>query len=277
LKKIIVIIGGSSFIGKKLINKINKKNLLIYSTYFKNIPKISNVKHVYLNLNNLRNEDLNKFPKMIDNLIILSWGDLNNYQSPKHEFFYKDLNKFTKKILIHAKVHEINIVGSCQEYGLANGELSENAKCFPTTNYAKYKLKYLNQVKKLKFKHNFRFNWLRLFYIYGDNRDRGIWSNFMKAKKANKVFKMSKGEQKFDFLHINTIMKYMQIVTMSKNDLGIINICSGKPTKLIDLIRKWASRYGVKIKVGFYPYTNYESMAYWGSNKKLKRVLLDNA
>ena len=43
---------------------------------------------------------------MIDNLIILSWSDLNNYQSPKHEF-YKDLNKFTKKILIHAKVHEI--------------------------------------------------------------------------------------------------------------------------------------------------------------------------
>ena len=46
---------------------------------------------------------------MIDNLIILSWSDLNNYQSPKHEFFYKDLNKFIK-ILIHAKVHEINIV-----------------------------------------------------------------------------------------------------------------------------------------------------------------------
>ena len=47
---------------------------------------------------------------------------------------------------------------------------------------------------------------------------------------------------------------------MSKNDLGIINICSGKPTKLIDLIRKWASRYGVKIKVGF---THIQTMKVW--------------
>ena len=63
--------------------------------------------------------------------------------------------------------------------------------------------------------------------MYGDNRDRAFGQ--CRKAKTNKVFKMSKGEQNLIFC-ISTQYKHMQIVTMSNNDLGAINICSGKPT-----------------------------------------------
>ena len=163
-------------------------------------------------------------------------------------------------------------MGSCLEYGIVKGKVSENNKCNPQTEYGKSKLYLLNQITKIKEKHNFKLNWMRIFYLYGDTRDRGIWSQFLKSKNDKSIFRMSGGQQNFDFLHINTIIKYILIVILSNKNNGIVNICSGRPKKLINLVKIWSKKYNVKLDVGFYPYTNYESMSYWGDNNKIANI-----
>ena len=120
-----------------------------------------------------------------------------------------------------SKIKSVNILGSCLEYGFIKGKVSENNKCYPQTEYGKSKLYLLNQIKKIKEKYNFKLNWMRIFYLYGDTRDRGIWSQFLKSKNNKSVFRMSGGQQYFDFLHINTIIKYILIVILSNKNNGI--------------------------------------------------------
>ena len=87
---------------------------------------------------------------------------------------------------------------------------------------------------------------------------------------------MSEGNQKFDFIHINKLIKYLKIIITSNKSLGIVNISSGRPQKLIHLVRSWSKKYNVNLQVGYYPYTKYESMSYWGSKDKLNRILNTN-
>jgi len=276
LKKNLLIIGGSSYFGKLILNKIDKKKYKVFSTYNQNYLKKRNVNQISLDINNFNIEELKIYPKSINKLIILSWCKLDDYQSKDHSKFCNNLIYFSKSILQYANIDEIVVLGSCLEYGILNGEITEDHKCYPTTLYGKNKIRFYKHLIKLKTKFKFRLNWPRIFYLYGDHRDRGIWSQFMKSKNDKSIFNMSQGNQQLDFLHIKTVIKYLISIILSDYDNGIINLCSGKPIKLIDLVKRWSKRYNVKTNPGFYPYTNYESMAYWGSNKKLKRILKRN-
>ena len=277
MKKTLLIIGGNSYIGSLLIKKILKnKKYIIYSTFFNNKKLNNEINNIYLDINNFKKKDLINFPKKIDNLIVLSWCKLNNYHSKEHIKFSKKLSLFTKLLLNYSNISSINVLGTCLEYGIVNGKIDERSSCHPVTNYGISKLKYLYELKKLKSKFKYKLNWMRVFYIYGDSRDRGIWSQFLKAKNENKIFKMSEGNQKFDFIHINKLIKYLKIIITSNKSLGIVNISSGRPQKLIHLVRSWSKKYNVNLQVGYYPYTKYESMSYWGSKDKLNRILNTN-
>lgn len=274
MKKNLLIIGGNSYIGSLLIQKLLKKNEFnIYSTFFKNPKFDNNIKNIYLNINKFKKKDLINFPKKIDNMIVLSWCKLNDYNSKLHIKFSKNLINFTKLLLNYSNISSINVLGSCLEYGIVSGKIHENSSCLPVTNYGKSKLDYLNELKKLKSKFKFKLIWMRVFYIYGDVRDRGIWSQFLRAKNDNKIFKMSEGNQRFDFIHINKLINFLNKIVTSNRSLGIVNLCSGRPKKLINLVKSWSQKYNVKLQIGFYPYTKYESMSYWGSNDKLSRIL----
>ena len=260
--------------GSQLLKKIHKKiNYDIYSTFFKNSCMDKKISYIYLDVNNFKKKDLINYPKKIDNLIILSWCALNDYNSSEHKKFSQNLLKFSKLILSYSNISLINVLGSCLEYGIVEGKINENYNPRPITNYGKYKLYYLTELMKLKSIYKFKFNWMRIFYMYGDVRNRGIWSQFLKAKKENKTFKMSYGQQKFDFININKLINYLIVIIFSNRSLGIINICSGRPTKLISLVKNWSVKHNVKLQIGYYPYTKYESMSYWGSNDKLNRIL----
>lgn len=273
MKKNILLIGGSSYFGKIISKKLIKNNLNVYSTYYKNPIRSKYTNELFLDINNYKIEDFTLLPKKIHYLVVLSWINLSDYNSKNHINFSKNLFRLISLISKNYNVQSINVLGSCLEYGIVNGKISENHKCNPTTEYGKSKLYLLNRLKRFQKIYKFKLNWMRIFYIYGDARDRGIWSQFIKAKNENITFNMSKGEQIFDFIHIKKLIELILAVIQSNKNNEIINLCSGKPQKLINLIKVWANKHNVKINPGFYPYTNYEGMSYWGDNKKIKQIL----
>ena len=62
---------------------------------------------------------------------------------------------------------DINVIGTCFEYGMQSGSLSENLPSKPVTAYAISKDTLRRFLEELKKNYNFYFKWIRLFYMYG--------------------------------------------------------------------------------------------------------------
>ena len=56
----------------------------------------------------------------------------------------------------------------------------------------------------------------------------------------------------------------------------VINICSGNPISLKSHVKKWIKNKACKLKInyGFYKNSNKEIKRFWGSTKKLNKLLI---
>ena len=86
---------------------------------------------------------------------------------------------------------------------------------------------------------------------------------------------MSGGEQLRDYLPIAEVAKCLVSLAMARCDNGVVNICSGKPISVRKLVERWIeeNEWSIKLNLGYYPYPDYEPMAFWGERKKLDHCL----
>jgi dTDP-6-deoxy-L-talose 4-dehydrogenase (NAD+) len=163
-------------------------------------------------------------------------------------------------------VQKVIVVGSCYEYGMVYGPVDVNHSTNPITPYGLAKKKLFERLRNLQLKNHFCLIWPRIFYIYGDDDDSGnIISQFDKAiKNGDEVFPMSHGEQILDYLHVSDVAD--KLIELIEYDDGVYNICSGRPISIRRLIeaRKETKKSNLKLNIGYYPYRENESMAFWG-------------
>lgn len=268
----ILITGSSGYIGTHFLKYLIKKKVKIVSIYRKKKPKIKSLKIKNLKFNIFGNKKfLNK--NKIDLLIHFAW-EKKNYSKSKNLDEAKKHLKFLKTI-VDSGVKNIVVAGSCFEYGKKNGSLKEESTCNPNTNYGIQKKFILDNIIKYQKLKKFNLVWLRIFYIFGgDQPANTLYGSFVEAKKNKKSFNTSKGNQLRDYIHINNLCRIIfKIIKNKKKDLGIINLCSGKPKKVISLIKSWNTNNKVKINRGYYQYPEYEGLNFWGSNKKLNKII----
>ena len=86
---------------------------------------------------------------------------------------------------------------------------------------------------------------------------------------------MSKGDQKRDYMNVKDVAKILLNLINKDSDFGIINICSGKPVKIIDLVKYWKQNLNSKIifERGLLSIPSYEPYIFYGDNKKLKKII----
>jgi dTDP-6-deoxy-L-talose 4-dehydrogenase (NAD+) len=55
---------------------------------------------------------------------------------------------------------------------------------------------------------------------------------------------------------------------------GIINCCSGKPVAVRRLVEQRIAERGaiISLNLGYFPYPDYEPMAFWGNSKKIDSI-----
>jgi dTDP-6-deoxy-L-talose 4-dehydrogenase (NAD+) len=83
---------------------------------------------------------------------------------------------------------------------------------------------------------------------------------------------MSTGDQLRDFLPIEKVAENFVDVLSHPEIEGVINCCSGIPISVLDLVQQHCQRRGSAISLnrGYYPYPDYEPMAFWGVPNKLR-------
>jgi dTDP-6-deoxy-L-talose 4-dehydrogenase (NAD+) len=276
----ILVTGATGFVGSHVINELLKyDHQIIIAVRNKNSVKHlqDKIKVIEFDLDNLQsNKNYFSESGKPDLLIHLAWQGLPNYKEKFHlEKNLPSHSAFLKNIVSNG-LQNLVVTGTCFEYGMKEDCLSEEMESDPQNPYALAKDKLRKFLEELQKQNSFTLKWIRLFYMYGKGQNpNSLLSQLETAlQKGDKVFNMSGGEQLRDYLPIETVAEYIVRIALQNKITGIINCCSGVPIKVKTFVEKYLEKNKKKINLnlGYYPYPDYEAMAFWGDAKKLKSV-----
>ncbi|MDC0426472.1 NAD(P)-dependent oxidoreductase [Pelagibacteraceae bacterium] len=243
LKKKILIIGGTGFIGYHLAKACIKKRWSVTSISLKKPLKnryIKNVKYILCDISKKKLLQKKLKIKTNFNYVVNLGGHIDHTNKTKtyasHYIGLKNLISFFKKKKINLFIQ----VGSSSEYGKASSPQKESMNGKPIKIYGKSKLLATHLAIKSFEKYNFPCTVFRLYQIYGPgqslNRFLPILINSCIYKKS---FPCSNGKQLRDFLYINDLLNAFFKAFNNKDIKGkILNIGLGKPIQLLKIIKK---------------------------------------
>ncbi len=280
----ILVTGATGFIGNHVLHSllkfVDKSDSIIASSL--NSEKANGKKWInfveYISCDLSEDLDFYTIFNEPDCVIHLAWNGLPNYDGMFHiKENVKNDCRFLKNMMEHG-VSRILVTGTCFEYGLQSGVLSEEIDTQPCTNYGRAKDSLREKVDNLLVTYpDVSFCWTRLFYMYGKGQNKDSFVSLLKdaIKKDDTIFNMSGGEQVRDFLPVEEMAENIVRLALVFNAKGVFNICSGTPMSLKALAEKFIVKEKSKITLncGYYPYPDYEPMEFWGSPAKLHRAL----
>jgi nucleoside-diphosphate-sugar epimerase len=275
----IAVTGASGFVGKQVVAELQYRSIPATLVTRDSLKLFALTTNCNIAIIDIKNPPLNSYELMgsPDTLIHLAWDGLPNYKSLHH--FEEELpNQFQfLKLLIESGLKNLVVTGTCFEYGMQSGSLTEDVRSQPTISYAfakdilRSQLEYLQQIRP------FNLTWARLFYVYGNGQSEKSLLPQLKqsVERGEKFFNMSGGEQLRDYISVAEVAKHLvSLATRMRND-GIINVCSGKPISIRKLVEHWIEKnnWSIDLNLGYYPYPAYEPMAFWGNRNKLDRKI----
>jgi dTDP-6-deoxy-L-talose 4-dehydrogenase (NAD+) len=277
----VLVTGATGFIGNYVVQELLNQEQWVIATSrdaekARSYDWFSQVQYIPCDLNVVQGS-LFDFFHQPELLIHLAWDGLPNYKELFH--FEKNLfeSYFFIKKMIEGGLRHFSVIGTCLEYGMKEGCLTEDMSTAPCTSYGLAKDTLRKFIEVLAKKYCFDWKWIRLFYLYGEGQSKNSILEQLKSEiaKGKTVFPMSGGEQQRDYLPVERAAEYIVRISTQTKQQGIFNCCSGNPITIRSLVEEYLRKTGQSIKLDFgrYPYSDYEPMVFWGDNKKLKKIL----
>lgn len=271
--------GASGFIGQHILTALLKHEVEIVAVT-RDVTRLAGLnKAVRILEMDISCPPSDCFEKMgcPDTLIHLAWDGLPNYKSPHHFEIELPKQYYFLKIIIESGLPSLLMTGTCFEYGMQSGLLAADMLTTPNNPYGFAKDALRKQLEFLKLDSQFKFTWARLFYMYGEGQSNAsLYAKLTEAvMRGDKVFNMSGGEQLRDFLPVDTVAHQLVQLALAQRDIGVVNISSGQPISVRKLVEQWLSEndWKIDLNLGYYPYPDYEPMAFWGDRSTLDAIL----
>jgi len=275
----VAVTGATGFIGRHVLAELEARSVESTALVRPSTAKLPGYSRCSVVRFDLHNPPPNAFELMgrPDVLIHLAWSGLLSYKSLHH--FEQELPaqyRFLKD-LIESGLQTLVVAGTCFEYGMQSGLLSEGLATRPSNPYGFAKDALRLQLEYLKTTHPFQLVWARLFYLYGEGQPASslLPQLIRAAERGDQLFNMSSGEQLRDYLSVTQAARYLVSLALAEKDIGVVNVCSGAPISVRKLVEVWIKENGwsIGLNVGHYPYPDYEPMAFWGDASKLESVM----
>ena len=279
----VLVTGATGFIGNYVVEELLQNNCTVIATS-SNQQKAAGAG--WFNMVNYIPFDLSHFDDSVDYytffekpdiLIHLAWEGLPNFKSSFHEEVNLPRHLSFLTNLIRNGLTDLTVAGTCFEYGMQQGSLSEDMDTLPDNSYGKAKDALRKGLEECSKKYTFSFKWARLFYMYGKGQNpNSLLSQLDKAlANGEEVFNMSGGEQVRDFLPVEKVAENIVKIASQKKVDGIINNCSGEPVTVKDFVENYLKKANrnISLNLGYYPYPDYEPMKFWGDTNKLNKII----
>ena len=144
--------------------------------------------------------------------------------------------------------------------------------------YAIAKKKLLQSILLLKKKKNFKFTWLRPFFVFGNNKKRKTLFSIIKSNKNDEFSKLSlNGSLKRDFVSIKFLNQVILKIFKLDKDIGILNVCRGRGITIKSFISKHLrNKKNIKfIDINGKNSNEFEPKSFWGDDTKLKKIIFN--
>ena len=275
----VAVTGVSGFIGRHVLSELVNRDVKLIAVT-RNASRLKNVVDSVTTVEmDISKPGMNDYDRLHrpDLLLHLAWDGLPNYRSLKH--FETELPRqyHFLKGLVEAGLPSMLISGTCFEYGDQAGALSETMTPQPNNPYGYAKNALRQQLEFLQTEHSFSLTWARLFYTYGEGQsEHSLFSQLQRSvARGDEVFKMTAGDQLRDYMPVTDVAALLATLALSTECEGIVNICSGTPISVHNLVQEWIRTYAwsIKLDLGSYPYLDHEPKSFWGSRTKLDSVL----
>ena len=213
-----------------------------------------------------------------DVVLHLAWGGLPNYMDSYHVDVELPTQLRFLTSLIDSGLKKLVVTGTCYEYGMLSGALSEDHITNPNTPYGIAKDRLRKDLFELHSKKDFELTWARIFYPYGDGQsESSIYSQLTRAISNNeKEFVMGSGTQMLDFIQVTRVAKALVAFVTETKGVGLINVGSGEPQSVIEFVTKLIDHFesNIVLRLGVLADRKYESLSFWSSNNLMDSLTL---
>ena len=276
----IAITGATGFIGQHVRNVLAKtdNDVVLVVRHVERVgDKSAREEIVAADLSQARTDWFELFGRP-DVVLHLAWGGLPNYM----DYYHVDVELPTQlrflTALINSGLKKLVVTGTCYEYGISSGALSEDQETNPNTPYGIAKDRLRKELFELRSTQHFDLTWARIFYPYGEGQsESSIYSQLTRAISDNeKEFAIGSGTQMLDFIQVTTVAKALLAFVTENKGIGLINVGSGDPQTVIEFVERLICRFESNIvpKVGVINDREYESISFWSDNNLLDSLAL---
>jgi nucleoside-diphosphate-sugar epimerase len=282
MNKKLLIVGGTGFIGKNLVvNASNNDFEIVVLSLNKPLDEntIKGVKYIQFDLSNKKLIDKDLIGDSFDYVInLLGYIDHQNFQDGGREVIENHFGGLLNllSILDWSKLKKFVQVGTSDEYGSNHAPQFEGMSELPISPYSLSRVAANQLLQMLNRTENFPVVIFRLFLVYGPGQgiNRFI-PQIINGLISNSGFPTSSGQQLRDLCFVDDISQgILKSLTNSKSNGEIINLASGQPVKVSEVIKLIQSKIGKgKPEFGKLGYRNGENMELYADISKAKNIL----
>ena len=249
----ILITGANGFVGRQIIRSLDSIGVdlipVVRDGKSHEVSSFSNVKKIITSKDLFSEEEVwwEEQCKDVDVVIHAAWYvEAGKYQDSTKNIDCLIGSLKLAKGAAKAGVNRFLGLGTCAEYDHMQGKLTIETPLKPLTTYASTKASLFTTLSEWLPRQSVNFSWIRLFYLYGEGENPARLIPYVRSQVSQgKFVDLTSGEQVRDFMDVVEVGKQIAKISLS-NQIGPINLCSGSPVTVRQLVEKIADEYGRK-------------------------------